>query len=122
VIEQTKMKNLLLILTTILTLCSCGSDSGNAPIEESKYCENQLRLISAYDSIPHINIDFNKDGEALMQGIEKVIGRQVCDAPVYFSINYDLDKGTQAESPNSIPLKLFVSDFCESDPPRRLTF
>jgi len=110
------MKNLLTYLILLIVAAGCGSETDDVLVEEdvqieSKYCKNQLELISAGDGFFSLEKELLLE-QNFMQVLDSIIGEEYCELTVDMGIKYDLESKKFNSGPSTIPIKVKFDKTC----------
>lgn len=109
-----------LLLASVVLLFSCQkSDSNSSTSSNDKignvggFCLQEKELLCAPDSLPQINIDFNKPPDSIFAEIEFAMEYNICDKMISFGLPYDLQLQKSQVTSNSINLPVIVYKQCD---------
>lgn len=81
------MKKAILLVYLSFLFFTCQEKQTEGEVKTiSKYCENELALLSPPDSLPIVKIDFSKDSTEVIQEIEKQFQVEFCDSTIHFTL------------------------------------
>lgn len=81
-----KAKFLYLFLLSIFFFIGCSPKQTKIKTSNSKYCANELSLLSISDSLKKITIDYSLEEKPLLSSIEEKLGENVCGELVSFGL------------------------------------
>jgi hypothetical protein len=73
-----KMKSLYAVLLLAFFFAACTQKETKSEVKNSKYCVNELSLLSIPDSIKQITIDYSLKAEPLFNSIAKKLDKDLC--------------------------------------------
>ena len=85
------MKKALLLLISILIFYSCDIQDNKSIKLTPRFCENQLNLLSSFDTIPTLKTNFKSLNNNLEQTISNYFDKKFCCEYIYFNINHTID-------------------------------
>ncbi|MCB9334937.1 MAG: hypothetical protein H6586_02235 [Flavobacteriales bacterium] len=113
------MKNLLIILIVLIASGGC-SDSGDIKAVDvkkldSKYCTNQIELLSPYGEFVDLDFKFHTKGENTIEKIFIKLGDEFCDFRVDLGVPFNVETIKFGASNSSIPLNVKIYKQCNED-------
>lgn len=81
-----KKMNFLYVLSFLFLFIGCSPKQAKKEISNSKYCANELSLLSVSDSLKKIKIDYSLEEEPLLNSIAKKIDTELCLKTIHFRV------------------------------------
>ena len=107
------MKKFFIILIVLIAAFGCKDSEEKTKL---KYCENQLKLISAPINLKEISFNFNQTGKECIKEVETKLGVDICDSMTLFGIPFDIETVKLNKTKNSIALLVRTYKECEVFP------
>lgn len=81
-----KKMNFLYVLAFLFLFIECSPKQAKNEVSNSKYCANELSLLSVSDSLKKIKIAYHLEEKQLLSSIEEKLGDDVCGELVSFGL------------------------------------